>query len=345
MAAGITLAQHYVTEALRLFEASRVSDDLRLAQKLLTWLLVSWSENFVSLPDIYQKGPNAIRDKNNRCKARRHPRRPWLAQSGKVGCRDSGPAPPRRLADHGARIAMTAFKKFDPHAFLERERLAPDSTESLAALATLAGPPLENEICTTPSPMSQGDYGVSAAKSIELQRDHHTFIHRLDQLSKNQNLTPTPAKVAKVAKDDNNFSNFSSPAPSKTQHNASPYASALTALRASCPAFIPEDRWHQAVADATAFVSEWGAEAEAFGWTVPELFGLHPVPEQPAANYSRLSRLDEMGVIWLLHRRPVVALTETTAAIQGATAVLTYRKINKPALGPVGDSLDDWGAS
>jgi hypothetical protein len=95
---------------------------------------------------------------------------------------------------------MTAFKKFDPHAFLERERLAPDRTETLAALATLAGPPLENEICTTPSPMSQGDYGVSAAKSIELQRDHHTFIHRLDQLSKNQNLTPTPAKAAKVAK-------------------------------------------------------------------------------------------------------------------------------------------------
>jgi hypothetical protein len=62
MAAGITLAQHYVAEALRLFEASRVSDDLRLAEKLLTWLLRSWSGDFVSLPDIYQKGPNAIRD-------------------------------------------------------------------------------------------------------------------------------------------------------------------------------------------------------------------------------------------------------------------------------------------
>jgi hypothetical protein len=63
MAAGITLAQHYVAEALRLFEASRVSDDLRLAERLLSWLLGSWSENYVSLPDIYQKGPNAIRDK------------------------------------------------------------------------------------------------------------------------------------------------------------------------------------------------------------------------------------------------------------------------------------------
>ena len=63
MAAGIMLAQHYVAEALRLFEASRVSDDLRLADKLLRWLLGPWSEDFVSLPNIYQKGPNAIRDK------------------------------------------------------------------------------------------------------------------------------------------------------------------------------------------------------------------------------------------------------------------------------------------
>ena len=63
MAPGITLAQHYVAEALRLFEASRVGDDLRLAQKLLTWLLGSWNESFVSLPNIYQEGPNSIRDK------------------------------------------------------------------------------------------------------------------------------------------------------------------------------------------------------------------------------------------------------------------------------------------
>ena len=196
---------------------------------------------------------------------------------------------------------MTAFKKFDPHAFLERERLAPDRTETLAALATLAGPPLENEICTTPSPMSQGDYGVSAAKSIELQRDHHTFIHRLDQLSKNQNLTPTPAKAAKVAKVQDlphSFSNFGSPtaelidtaahggelrALAAGVHDKTPdpgrYASALAALRTICPPYVSEDRWHQAVADATAFISKWGKEARAFGWTTRELFGLHPLPE------------------------------------------------------------------
>jgi hypothetical protein len=79
----------------------------------------------------------------------------------------------------------------------------------------------------------------------------------------------------------------------------------------------------------------------ALGWTARELFGPHALPARSHPNYRRLSRYDETGLIWLLRGRPVVALTETTAAIQGATAVVIYRKFNKPALGPVGDSLDD----
>ena len=61
--AGILLAQHYAAEALRLFGASRVSGELWEAQQLLTWLLTVWPEPLVSLPDIYQRGPNLIRDK------------------------------------------------------------------------------------------------------------------------------------------------------------------------------------------------------------------------------------------------------------------------------------------
>ena len=65
-----------------------------------------------------------------------------------------------------------------------------------------------------------------------------------------------------------------------------PYAYVLAALRATCPAYVPEDRWRQAIADATSFSSEWGGQAQAFGWTVRELFGLHTPPERPAANYG-----------------------------------------------------------
>jgi hypothetical protein len=60
---------------------------------------------------------------------------------------------------------------------------------------------------------------------------------------------------------------------------AGPYSSALTALRAQCPDYVPEDRWQQAIADATTFISEWCAEAQAFGWTVQE-----PIRPTPGAG-------------------------------------------------------------
>jgi hypothetical protein len=63
MRAGIALAEPYAAEALRLFGASRISADLRLAQKLLDWLLYQWTEPAISLPDIYQRSLNAIGDK------------------------------------------------------------------------------------------------------------------------------------------------------------------------------------------------------------------------------------------------------------------------------------------
>jgi hypothetical protein len=117
---------------------------------------------------------------------------------------------------------------------------------------------------------------------------------------------------------------------------------ALSALEARCPDLVPPDRWQDAVDDGRAFLAKWGEQAEALGWTARDLFGLHTPPEKPHPSYSRLSRYDETGLIWLLQGRPVVALTGATAAIQNPSgAITTYRKYNKPALGLVGDSLDD----
>jgi hypothetical protein len=273
---------------------------------------------------------------------------------------------------------MTAFQKFDPHTFLKRERGASDRAQTFA---TFVGRPPKNGICGTASEvLSQSDTSAVAAKSIEIPRDHPAVEH---DLGKNQNLTPIPAKVAKAAKDDNNFRNFRSP-PSvfdggtlpaieeearcdrfderaailefdeglpraeaeavarqgvadvydgmQAKRDAAPYASALAVLHAQCPAYVPEDRWHQAIADAAAFANKWGAEAQACGWTVPELFGLPQVPERPAANYSRLSRLDGVGLIWLLHGRSVVTLTSTEAVTRPHSgATLTFRRRNEPA--------------
>jgi hypothetical protein len=122
------------------------------------------------------------------------------------------------------------------------------------------------------------------------------------------------------------------------------YDRTMAALEARCPDLIPPDRWQAAVEDGRRFLARWGEQAEALGWTARDLFALHKPPEKPHPSYSRLSRYDETGLMWLLQGREVVALTEATAAIQTPTGATTiYRRHNKPALGPLGDSLDDFG--
>jgi hypothetical protein len=124
----------------------------------------------------------------------------------------------------------------------------------------------------------------------------------------------------------------------------SSYASALAALRANCPAYVDAADWQQAIEDGHRFVTQCGKQAEALGWTPADLFGLHIPPEKPASNYRRLARYDQTGLIWLLHGRCVVALTKDTAVIETANGTVVYRRYNKPALGPLGDSLDDFAS-
>jgi hypothetical protein len=115
----------------------------------------------------------------------------------------------------------------------------------------------------------------------------------------------------------------------------------FSALETRCPELVPVDRWQAAVDDGRRFLARWGEQADALGWTARDLFSLPAPPTKPHPSYDRLSRYDETGLIWLLRGRPVVTLTEATAAIQSSTGALTiYRRHNKPALGPVGDSLD-----
>ena len=59
--AGIELAQHYAMEALRLFDTSSARPEILCAEQLLTWLQ-NRPEDLISLPDVYQRGPNAFRE-------------------------------------------------------------------------------------------------------------------------------------------------------------------------------------------------------------------------------------------------------------------------------------------
>jgi len=103
------------------------------------------------------------------------------------------------------------------------------------------------------------------------------------------------------------------------------------------------ERWLRRGNPRPRFLSRWGDQVEALGWTARDPFGPQAPPSKRHPSYSRLSRYDETGLIWVLQGRPVIALTEATAAIQNPTSNVTvYRKNNKPALGPEGDSLDDF---
>jgi hypothetical protein len=133
---------------------------------------------------------------------------------------------------------------------------------------------------------------------------------------------------------------MSAPAPKITR--LAPLELTLLALAKRCPLHVDEAAWHRALADGDCFLAQWGGKAEGLGWTVRDLFGLAPIPDKPHPRYRRLARYDETGLIWLLRGRPVFALTKATASLKSATGMITvYRRHNKPALGPLGDSLDD----
>jgi hypothetical protein len=114
-------------------------------------------------------------------------------------------------------------------------------------------------------------------------------------------------------------------------------------LQVQCPEYVDTQVWRRAVADGQQFMEDWGKKAKELGWTVPEIFGLTPVPERPSPLFNRLARYDHKGLVWMLDGNEVIEITTFCAKILYPTdAITTYRRWNKPALGPVGDSLDDF---
>jgi hypothetical protein len=70
---------------------------------------------------------------------------------------------------------------------------------------------------------------------------------------------------------------------------------------------------------------------------------LPPTQSKLGRPYQVLSLYDQTGLVWLLRGRRVIAITEDTAVIETTMGTVSYRRHNKPALGPLGDSLDDMG--
>ncbi len=62
MADGISLAQFYLSEAVRLADAAMVSVEVEQAEKLRKWLLTSCAYPDVTTRDVLQFGPNGLRE-------------------------------------------------------------------------------------------------------------------------------------------------------------------------------------------------------------------------------------------------------------------------------------------
>jgi hypothetical protein len=97
------------------------------------------------------------------------------------------------------------------------------------------------------------------------------------------------------------------------------------------PGDVPLGRWQTFCNDVGRFLDSWASKAASLGWTPLELFG--------ADRDGPFARVDCAGLLWLVHGRRLVALSQDTAVIETSTGSrLTYRR--KPI--PPGDVVLAW---
>ena len=84
-----------------------------------------------------------------------------------------------------------------------------------------------------------------------------------------------------------------------------------------------DENWKTLQEGALRFLREWAAQAHRLGWDALDLFGVHPTA--PAARFNY------MGLVPLLKGRPVVVITDDSAAIKAASiGTLTFRRRAAP---------------
>ena len=108
--------------------------------------------------------------------------------------------------------------------------------------------------------------------------------------------------------------------------NSSPsvaaWRNALSRLNPSSPPVqLSPERWRRMIEDAGRFLTGWGDQAVALGWSELDLFGVSP-------RFAR--RLDRDGVIYALEGRAVLAITADAATIdQGSAKPTRYYRTEK----------------
>lgn len=90
------------------------------------------------------------------------------------------------------------------------------------------------------------------------------------------------------------------------------YALAFAEFQHECPAGTALERWQLAINDAGLFLDQWGCSAHGLGWPCAALFG-----------QGRLiaATSNQMGLVWLLNSRRVLALTAVGAHLSDNTFI------------------------
>ena len=91
------------------------------------------------------------------------------------------------------------------------------------------------------------------------------------------------------------------------------YKKVFAFLQTRCPNRVPQRRWADCIRDGAPPVLAW--KLSGSDGTSADLFGLPPVPANPHPSFNRMSRLDNMGLCWVLLGRRVTSLTADTATI------------------------------
>ena len=168
-------------------------------------------------------------------------------------------------------------------------------------------------------------------------------LHSLEHAAKPPNVkTGHPHPPSKPSKPP--FEGFEGDRGCARSRILKPSALVLAMLQEHCPDHVELGRWQQAVEDGRRFLDNLGQTGGVARLDLPRPVRPPQPPARPHPSYRRLSPI----------RRDRADLAPAGAAGGGAdrepprrsrtrpAAITVYRKHNKPALGPIGDSLDDF---
>jgi hypothetical protein len=175
---------------------------------------------------------------------------------------------------------MSAYRKFDPYAWLGRERakvakVAKEDADSPARADTLAG------------------LAALAARSAEPADPCHRAIALRELQIRNADCAPIISRT-----------------PLRIEIPADWATGVSGIVQKACPTSVESKRWLQLQNDANRFVDEWGRQAVALGWSILDIFGCHPT--HPAVRY------DCMGLVWLIADAKVIAMGAEVANLRSA---------------------------